>query len=121
MCVWRERCRESPHCGSPVVTMVLAHCSTDETVLSMLSLLISSVDAADTSLNGRLVALSRVNVEVLPLVGSPVFTRVLALDSVVDVSSILTSDASRFLNAISARSSYRKSPTHTGTLYLSVM
>ncbi len=107
MSVWRERCRCTPHCGSPVVTRVLAHCSTDETVLSMLPFLTPPVDGVDTSLNGRLFALSRVDVEVFPLGGSPVqvVTRVLAHDSAFDASLTLTSYASRFLNAISAKSS----------------
>ena len=61
--VWRERCRESPHCGSPVVTGVLAQWSTDEAVDSMLSSWSELVDASETSLNGRFVALLRAAVD----------------------------------------------------------
>ena len=61
--VWRARRRGTPHCGSPVVTGVLAHCSTDEAVKSMLSSWSELVDVTETSLNGRFVALLRAAVD----------------------------------------------------------
>jgi hypothetical protein len=105
--VWRKRCRESPNCGSPVVTGVLAHCSTDEAVNSMLSSWSELVDARETSLNGRFVTLFRAAVDD----GFPPL-EVTAPGPVVDELPSASSVASRLLRAISAKSGSRKSP-HT--------
>ena len=115
--VWKGCFHASPHCGSPVVTRVLAHCPIDESIPALLSFCsFESLDAGVREVYGRFCAVRRV----VEGGGFPPleFT---AHCPIVDVASSTSSVASRLLKAISARSSYKKRPTHIGTAYLSVM